>query len=101
MKSGYKIFWTDNALSELNETYKYIEREFTEKELENLFVEIDMVINLISKNPELFPLSEFKGIRRVVVKKLNTLYYRLKNDRVEILSFYNNRKDSENQKFKK
>lgn len=101
MKSGYKIFWTDNALSELNETYKYIKIEFTEKELENLFVEIDMVINLISKNPELFPLSEFKGIRRVVVKKLNTLYYRLKNDRVEILSFHNNRKDSENKKFKK
>ena len=96
MKSGYEIYWTSNALFELNETYEYIEREFTENELINLSIEIDHVIKLISKNPELFPFSDFKEIRRVVVKKFNTLYYRHKNNRIEILSFYNNRKDSEN-----
>lgn len=96
MKSGYEIYWTSNALFELNETYEYIEREFTKNELTNLSIEIDHVIKLISTNPELFPFSDFKEIRRVVIKKFNTLYYRQKNDRIEILSFYNNRKDSKN-----
>ncbi len=30
MKSGYKIEWTDNALSELRNTYKYLEDNWTE-----------------------------------------------------------------------
>jgi len=90
MKSGYKVFWTDHALSELNETYKYLEKEFTANELRKLSVEIDFTLNLISRNPELFPSADFKGVRRVVIKKYNTLYYRLQNNQIEILSFYNN-----------
>ena len=92
MKSGYKVFWTDHALTELKETYKYLEKEFTPHELKKLSVEIDFTINLISRNPELFPISDFKEVRRVVIKKYNTLYYRLKDNQIEILSFYNNRK---------
>lgn len=92
MKSGYKVFWTKHALSELKDTYEYLEKEFTEKELKKLSVEIDFVIKLISRNPELFPLSDFKGVRRVVIKRYNTLYYRLAKNQIEILSFYNNRK---------
>ncbi|MBZ9779460.1 type II toxin-antitoxin system RelE/ParE family toxin [Psychroflexus sp. CAK8W] len=94
MKSGYKVFWTKHALSELKETYEYLEKEFTDKEIRKLSVEIDYTINLISRNPELFPLSDFRGIRRVVIKTYNTLYYRLEKNQIEILSFYNNRKRS-------
>ncbi len=36
MKSGYKIYWTDNALAELKETFEYLEKNWTEKELKNL-----------------------------------------------------------------
>ena len=94
MKSGYKIEWTDNALEELKKTYLYLEENWTERELKNLSKEIERTIQLISKNPQLFPLSESKNIRRVVVKRLNTIYYRkTKNNSVEILSFFSNRQN--------
>ena len=99
MKSGYKIEWTDNALNELIATYQYLEENWTEKELRNLSSEIERTIKLISENPKLFPLSEKKKIRRVIVKKLNTLYYReVKKSKIEILSFFSNRQDPNRRK---
>jgi len=94
MKSGYKIAWTDNALSELKATYKYLEENWTEREMKNLSIEIERTIKLISNNPKIFPTSNKKKIRKVVVKKLNTLYYREnKENFVEILSFFSNRQN--------
>lgn len=70
MASGYKIFWTDHALIELADTYKYLEVNFTERELKQLSAEIDMTLRLIAQNPSLFPLSESCGIHRAVIKNI-------------------------------
>ncbi|MFT6947835.1 MAG: plasmid stabilization system protein ParE [Vicingaceae bacterium] len=91
MESGYKIQWTDFALKELADTYEYLELNFSKKELIKLSVEIERVLRLISKNPNLFPQSDTKRVRRVVIKKFNTLYYRESSSIAEILSFYSNR----------
>jgi plasmid stabilization system protein ParE len=91
MESGYKIQWTDFALKELADTYEYLELNFSKKELNKLSVEIERVLRLISKNPNLFPQSDTKRVRRVVIKKFNTMYYRESNSIAEILSFYSNR----------
>lgn len=93
MESGYKILWTDHALKELVETYDYLETHFTEREMRKLSTEIDKTLKLISRNPSLFPLSEFKEVRRVVIMKFNTMYYREKENTVEILSFFSNRQN--------
>lgn len=94
MKSGYKILWTDHALSELENTIKYLEENWTERELKNFSQELDHTIELISKSPELFQVSKKKkNVRRAVVAKFNNLYYRQKNDSIEILSFFSNRQN--------
>lgn len=99
MKSGFRIRWTDNAIADLRQTMKYLEENWTSKEIENFASELDHTIELISKNPELFQASEKKhGIRRAVIMKLNSLYYRRKNDTVEILSLYANRSNPDDLK---
>jgi len=99
MKSGYKINWTDNALSELKNTFEYLENNWTEKELRKLSNEIEKTVNLISNNPNLFPLSENRNVRKAVVKKLNTIYYRWESGEiVEILSFFSNRQNPDKRK---
>ena len=54
MKNGYKILWTDFALKELENTIEYLEENWTEKELQNLALNIEETLKLISQNPELF-----------------------------------------------
>ena len=92
MKNGYKILWTDFALKELEKTIKYLEKNWTEKELRNLAESIDEKLALISQNPNSFQISDYKkDIRRVVILTYNTLYYRFENEQIEIISFFSNR----------
>lgn len=98
MENGYKIRWTVHALKELAEAYNYLETNFSERELRNLSREIIKTTQLISQNPHIFPYSKVKGIRRVVIKKYNTMYYREKDNCIEILSFFSNRKNPDKSK---
>ncbi|HLS30668.1 MAG TPA: type II toxin-antitoxin system RelE/ParE family toxin [Flavobacteriaceae bacterium] len=98
MQNGYKIRWTSNALRELQQTFEYLEREFSEKELNKLAIEIEHTMKLISQNPYLFQKSEFKNIYRAIIFRFNILYYRINNDEVEILSFFSNRQNPKNRK---
>lgn len=98
MKSGYDIFWTPNALKELAQTIKYLENNFSEKEIKKLANKIESTLLLISKNPNLFPISENRNIHKAVLLKYNSMYYRIKNDKIEILSFFSNRQSPDKKK---
>lgn len=99
MISGYKILWTDHAISELNETIEYLENNWTEKELRKFFSKLDHTIELISKTPEIFPDShEKKRIRKAVVEKHNNLYYRINENSIEIVSLFSNQKNPNKRK---
>lgn len=45
MKSGYNIYWTENALNELSNTINYLETNFTEKEIKKLVKHIENTID--------------------------------------------------------
>ncbi len=98
MKSGYNIVWTPNALSELTKTIEYLERNFSEKEIKKLADKIESTVALISKNPNLFPISENRNIHKAVLLKYNSMYYRVKNENIEILSFFSNRQSPDKRK---
>ncbi|WP_108424667.1 type II toxin-antitoxin system RelE/ParE family toxin [Flagellimonas amoyensis] len=101
MGNGYKILWTEHALSELQGIIEYLEENWTERELKNFSHELDHTIELISKNPLLFQDSALKkDIRRAVISKHTNLYYRLKPDSVEVLSLFSNRQNPEKLKLK-
>lgn len=93
MKSGYEIVWSDHALNELTQTLEYLEQNFTEKELKKLSKEIEKSVNLISKNPFIFSYSEIRNVRKVIITRYNTLYYRIKGKDIEIISFFSNRQN--------
>ncbi|WP_312767601.1 type II toxin-antitoxin system RelE/ParE family toxin [Epilithonimonas sp.] len=96
MEKGFEILWTDLALEELAQTVEYLEQEFTEKEIESLGNEIERILSIITHSPTIFPFSDKYKIRKVIILKLNTLYYRITDDRVEIISFFSNRQNPEN-----
>src|SRR5687767_6633111 len=98
MKSGFKVFWTDHALAELDQTFQYLELNFSEKEIGRLANKIESVLSYISKQPNLYPeSSQQPGVRRAVIARFNTLYYtvNIEKNQVEILSFFANRDNPE------
>ncbi|MBU3659811.1 MAG: type II toxin-antitoxin system RelE/ParE family toxin [Flavobacteriales bacterium] len=101
MKSGYKIYWTDNALYELEKTIEFFEENWTENEIRKLVFKLEETLSIISKNPFLFQVSEVKPeIRRAVILRYNTLYYRIQSGHIEILSFFSNRQNPKKSKLK-
>ena len=91
MEKGFEILWTDLALEELSETVGYLKREFSQKEIDNLGDEIERISSITSQNPNIFPHSDRLQTKKAAILKFNTLYYRIMNDKVEILSFFSNR----------
>ncbi|TDG35180.1 type II toxin-antitoxin system RelE/ParE family toxin [Pedobacter changchengzhani] len=99
MKNGYSVFWTDFALKELENTIEYLKKNWTDKELRNLALKLEETLIFISHNPYLFQVSDIKkDIRRVVILKHNTLYYRFVKNQVEIISFFSNRQSPQKRK---
>ena len=98
MKSGFRIFWTELAASELEKTIQYLQTEFSNKEISKLLIKLEETLELISINPKIFPISDKKGIQKAILLKYNSIYYREINNTVEILSFFSNRQNPKKRK---
>ena len=98
MEKGFEILWTDLALEELSETVEYLKREFSQKEIDILGDEIERITSITSQNPNIFPNSDRLQTRKAVILKFNTLYYRIMNDKIEIVSFFLNRQSPDKMK---
>ena len=98
MEKGFESLWTDFALEELSETVEYLKREFSQKEIDILGDEIERINSITSQNPNIFPNSDRLQTRKAVILKFYTLYYRIMNDKVEILSFFSNRQSPDKMK---
>lgn len=97
MNPGYKIIWTDEASQNVDDVITYLENNWGQQEANNFIVKLKARISLISKHPDLFQKTElFKNVRRSVLTKQNTIYYRLENDHhIEILSVFDTRQAPE------
>ena len=94
MGSTYKLIWSDEALQNLKGIIKYLEKRWTNREIKRFARLLDHHLNLIRDNPRLFPKSDlFEGFRRAVISKQVSLYYRVDNQTVLIISVFDNRQN--------
>jgi len=94
MASGFKVRWTVHALSELSETITYLEENWTEKELIQFAKAVDNTVEIITRHPEIYPISnEKKKTRKAIVDKNNTIYYRVVKNAIEVLSVFGTKQD--------
>jgi plasmid stabilization system protein ParE len=89
-----QIKWSSLAESDLLNILNYLDKNWERKVSANFIDLTDNFINQISLNPKQFPfIHKRKGIRRCVLTKHNTLFYRDKRSTVEILRIYDTRQD--------
>lgn len=76
MKSGYRLFWSDHALAHLQRIIDYLTENWTHREIKNFAKKLEKRLELIRRNPELFPkTSKRKNVRRSVLTKHVVIYY--------------------------
>ena len=88
-----KIHWTPESKITYNNTLESISEKWPAKELKKFVQKTENVLSNISQNPELFPRSKRKNTRKCVVTRHTSLFYRIKQDEIELVSFWDNRQD--------
>ena len=97
MRNIYKLVWSDEALSGLNEIIGYLEYRFSEKEIKKFAKRLDAQIEIIRNNPHTFPVSpKSKTLRRAIVAKLTIVYYRVDAETITLVTIYDSRKNNVN-----
>ena len=88
------IKWSSQAENDFANIVDYLEIRWNKIVCIAFINDIDFCIGLIQKNPKLFPIfnSELQ-IRKCVVTKQNSLYYRETNSRIEVLRINDTRQN--------
>ena len=89
-----KVFLSPLAELKLELLIEYLVSEWGKPSKEKFLNKLETTIDRISKFPDSNPKSnELGGIYKCVVSKQTSLFYRIKNDEVEIITIFDNRQD--------
>jgi plasmid stabilization system protein ParE len=95
------LFWSKLATDDLESVFQYLLSEWNARVAENFLNLVDEVVVHISLRPQMYPLiNKSLGVRKCVVTKHNSLYYRVLESYIEIARLFDNRQDPQRLKFK-
>jgi len=96
MGSDFKVFWTDEAIKNLQSIMDYLDSQWTQREIDNFKKKLAKQIELIETNPRLFPVSEYNPrLRKAVLSKQTTIFYEIADRMIYLVYLFNKRQDIE------
>ena len=94
MKNTYKLIWSDEALNNLKGIIDYLENRWTIREIKKFAQLLAQQLKLIENNPLLFAESDkSNGLRKSVLSRQTTIYYRVINHDIWIITLFDNRQN--------
>jgi plasmid stabilization system protein ParE len=91
--ASYTIVWSPKARITHYKILEYLERNWTPTEILNFIERTGQVIEHISQNPLHYPYSKESDSYKCVFIPQVSLFYRLKQDHIELLIFWDNRQN--------
>ncbi len=89
-----KIVFSSQSKAHLDSLIAYLEVQFSNETKIKFILKFDKIINIIHKNPDIFPKSNSnKQIRKCVVSKQTTLYYKYNNTEIRLLALFDTRQN--------
>jgi plasmid stabilization system protein ParE len=90
----YNLRWSEESVNNLDEIIDDIKRKWTDKEVNNFKKKLSHQLDLIIKNPFMFPASLHRPrLRKAVLSKQTTIFYEINEDTVFLTYIYLNKKD--------
>ena len=94
MKNTYKLIWSEEALLNLKSIINYLEQRWTKREINKFAKLLEKQLKLIEDNPHLFPENnKSNGLRKAVLSRQTTIYYRIINFEIHIITLFDNRQN--------
>ena len=90
----YKLFWTDEAIDNLDGILEYLERRWTSREIDNFKERLRNQLDIILKFPLIFPQSQkHPRLRKAVLSKQTIIFYEIKDKMIYIVYLFDARQD--------
>jgi len=89
-----QVIWSPLSEKDFEKIIDYLKRDWDNKVVEKFIDITDQLIYQISINPKQYPIiNKSKRIRKCVITKHNTLFYRDRKDYIDILRIFDTRQD--------
>jgi plasmid stabilization system protein ParE len=90
MGSDRKIFWTEEAIQNLESIFKYLSENWSQHEMERFKKSLSRQIELIIRFPKIFPKSEtHPRLRKAVLSRQTIIFYELEETYIYIVYLFN------------
>ncbi len=90
----YTTEWTEKAIDTYDDIIAYPYQVWGFNVAQKLIDQIDHIIDLTEQNPTMHPaVPDFPQIRKAYISANVSLYFRIKADSIELLYFWNNRRN--------
>ncbi len=97
---SHTIKWSPVTKDEFADLLNYVETQFGLDAALKLLDKTEMVLEDISEQPAMYPASEkFPSIRKAVITKQTSLFYRITGVEIQLLHFWDNRRSPESLDF--
>ncbi len=89
-----KVVLSPTARKKLDDLLDYLDENWPRKVKKDFINKLDITLKRICKYPESCPESkEIKRLRKCVVTSQNSLFYRIGENEIEVITFFDNRQD--------
>ena len=89
-----KIQWTKKAEKSFDKIVEYLEEEWSEASAKKFVRKTNKLLSRIAENPEICPAIEDKEeVRKGVVTMQTSVFYRVKDNLIQLIIFWDNRQD--------
>ena len=93
-KPLFEVYWTDTAFNNASKIKNYLSKNFSEKEVAVFYSLLAAFESVVSAFPYLYPSTNNNiGIRRAVLNRNLSVFYRIHKNRVDVLAAFDNRKN--------
>lgn len=90
-----EVRWTETAKTTLQETSYFLIETWNSDINESFLDQLDYHIEQLQRNPELGPVYKNSNIRRLVIHKSVSLFYRNTQKYIKLLVVWDNRQNSD------
>jgi len=91
-----KVTWSPDSRLEYAQILGYLQEKWSPKVATNFMDDTDDVIEGLKLNPRIYPrLEGNQSLRKAFISKHTSLIYRIRNQEIELLHFWNNRQNPE------
>ena len=95
-----KIVWSVRAATKFDGIISHLIAEWGEKSAKEFILKVFDFLDILSEFPEIGSVeNKEKNIRGFTIVKQVTIFYRLKDDRIYLLMFFDNRQNPKRKKF--